>query len=209
MKSSNITPQHSLESKVIFFLCIVGLLFSIYLASDHYSPTPNSSRFCEIGPTISCSAVLRSNYAELFNVPIAFFGVTWFIVLLALTWEVIKSKEDTIWTTSQLLWSSAGLGFVFYLLFAEFILGVICPFCTFIHVLVIGVAFLSWRIWKRKKELQSIPDLIYALRKWIFIVALGHLLILAYFNLNLISNNGTPPPQTSKFSFSRPQPRDL
>ena len=49
---------------------------------DYYSSSDHT--FCDIGPNVSCSLILKSEYAILFGVPIAIFGVTWNAFLLSI-----------------------------------------------------------------------------------------------------------------------------
>lgn len=111
-------------------LAVLGLLISIYLVQHHYA-LANESGFCDMSQTVSCSIVHKSSYAELFHIPIAFYGAFWFLVFLILLGLVYLRKARA--KHVLLLWSSTGFLFVFYLLYAEWQLGAICPWCTVVH----------------------------------------------------------------------------
>src|SRR5690349_10542170 len=93
------------------------------------------SSFCQLGTVVSCAVVNKSAYAELLGVPVAVLGVCWFVVLLALTLRAPGEPRHTPW--ALLGWCGAGAGFVGYLLYAEYALGTLCPFCTVVHLLSI------------------------------------------------------------------------
>jgi uncharacterized membrane protein len=95
-------------------LGVVGLLVSGYLVVTHY--------FAEsmLGP-----------------VPVAVLGVAWFGVYLALLAARARQPRDS-WRTALVGWSSSGLLFVFYLVYAElFLVGAICLWCTVVHAIVV------------------------------------------------------------------------
>lgn len=70
-------------------------------------------------------------------VPVAVLGVGWFAVRLGLSLRRAA-------TSVRLAWTSAGLAFVFYLIYAElFLIGAIWLWCTAIHALVAGSFLLA------------------------------------------------------------------
>jgi len=172
-----------LEIKLSLLVGLIGLVTSTYLVADHYSDGEHS--ICDISPTISCSAVLNSDYAVLFNVPIATFGVTWNLVVFGIAYKLWTNsfKENFVWATCFLVWTLLGIVFVFYLLFAEYVLGAICPFCTFIHILSFILLRLSWLIYKEHKSTPSLLTLISTTKYYVVGVGVLHLLVLLYFNI--------------------------
>ena len=71
-------PKKQRLLKVIFFLSLLGIIISGYLVSVHYS---NKNSLCDINQGLSCSIVNRSQYAEVWGIPIAFFGVLFYLFL--------------------------------------------------------------------------------------------------------------------------------
>ncbi len=112
-------------------LGIIGLILSIYLVKHHYD-LANEPSFCDMSSIVSCTLVNQSSYAELFHIPVAIFGVLWFIVLLTLLFFIYRRKSFA--KTFLLVWCISGFLFVFYLLYAEWRLGALCPWCTIVHI---------------------------------------------------------------------------
>ncbi len=122
--------------KVSLGLVFIGMLISIYLTYSHFS---EKTSVCDFTSTISCSTVNTSIYSSIFYVPVALVGLIWFILALVMLLRVGKAHMEGAF----LLWAIVGVLGIPYLVWAEFVLGVICPFCTVIHVILVLLLVLS------------------------------------------------------------------
>ncbi|MDE1825274.1 MAG: vitamin K epoxide reductase family protein [Candidatus Micrarchaeota archaeon] len=114
-------------------LVVIGLIISGYLTAYHYfGGVPLA---CSDNGVVDCAAVLVSPYASLFGIPVALFGVLFFVIAIALL--VLRSREYLLY------WNTAGFLFLFYLWFTELALGKICIYCTAVHAVVILLFFIS------------------------------------------------------------------
>ena len=112
---------------------VVGLINAAYLAYEKYSPAqfvtcPLSSQ----SSLVNCSAVAQSSYSEIYNIPVAFLGLAYYIFLTILFIFAFK-KGDPFWLLPTLFFSTL-LGFVFsvWLVYVQvFLIGAICTFCLF------------------------------------------------------------------------------
>jgi len=173
----------------ILVLSLVALALSVYLAIDHYDDSEHS--FCDFASHISCSKVKNSPYSEMFNVPVAVFGVLWAAVLVGLA--LAARAEDrasssgrignNLYAAGIFYWSLLGTAFVFYLVFAEFVLRAICPFCTAIHVITIAVFGLSLRLREQQTRKPTAIETALALRWWLVLAGLVAIAITVSFNL--------------------------
>lgn len=116
----------------LIILSILGLLTSAYLVYDHYNPALQGS-ICDITAAISCVVVNSGIYSTIARIPVAFYGIAWFLISTVLSWN---SFSDNKVSRNLLLWNLLGLLFVIYFIYIEFVLSTICPFCTIVHVLV-------------------------------------------------------------------------
>jgi len=130
---------------ILLVLGIIGVLTSIYLVKHHYDLA--SHGICDISSTISCSLVNTSKYSELFHIPVAAYGILWFLVMLGLTTAHMKGRKTK---THMLVWSIAGTGFVGYLVTAEILLKAICPYCTIVHAIVIIILGLTILLYRKR-----------------------------------------------------------
>src|SRR5690554_5314703 len=95
-------PENESTFWFIYTLGLIGLATSVYLVKDHFEAQKS---ICDLGNHFSCSVVNRSSYSELFNVPVAVFGASWFIALMAFTWKIHQNTIDRfLWVTLHLLW---------------------------------------------------------------------------------------------------------
>jgi len=144
--------------KLVLVLGLLGTLVSLYLANDHYN---TGKSVCDLSNRFSCSVINKSAYSEIFNVPVAFFGVVWQIVTIGFTWKIWgNSSDQSYWVTALFIWSVLGVISCLYFIYAEFVLGAICPLCTVIHIICVLILGLSWSLFKNQKAWPSLPDLI-------------------------------------------------
>lgn len=128
-------------------LGFLGLMLSLYLVQHHYTQASETG-FCDVSATISCSLVNGSSYAELFHIPIAFYGVFWFLVFLSTLFLIYKKKVFA--KTFLFAWSLSGFFFVFYLIYAEWQIGALCPWCTLVHLDIFLLLPLSILLYRKK-----------------------------------------------------------
>lgn len=113
-------------------LSAAGLPLSIYLTSPTDLP-----QFCEIGSTLSCEAVVQSEYSKFLGIPVAAFGAVWFGSALLLSLAALAGMG-----VGRLLlyWSVLGvLGAVALVMVEVFLIGSICLLCTIAHAVGAGV----------------------------------------------------------------------
>ncbi|HLD39724.1 MAG TPA: vitamin K epoxide reductase family protein [Candidatus Nanoarchaeia archaeon] len=137
----------------ILILSIMGLITSSYLTYNHYYPSLDGS-VCDITASISCTVVNSGIYSTIFGIPVAIYGLIWFIVSGVLSWISFTNQK----MISKLVWwNIVGLLSVFYFIYIEFLLSTFCPFCTVVHVLVTTSLILSVIAYKQfyKSELPS------------------------------------------------------
>jgi uncharacterized membrane protein len=133
---------------------VVGVGISIYLTTIHYTHT---APVCTVTGIINCANVLKSQYSVIpgtgsatTGIPITLPGGVWFVVsgglaVVGLVAAYRDRPEPNQLRLAQLLWSAAGLLFVFYLVFDEIVqLHNICEWCTAVHILTLITFMLAW-----------------------------------------------------------------
>ncbi len=96
--------------------------------------------------TGSCEAVQASRYAELFGIPVAFYGVTGYAVLMGLGLAGLQPRWAAERRVGALLATLATVGFAFtlYLTAIElFVLHEICRWCVVSAVIMTAIWVLS------------------------------------------------------------------
>ncbi len=123
-------------------LSAIGLLTAAYLVIVHYTNVPLA---CSTSGLVNCNSVLNSTYGYLMGIPVADYGVVFFLVetaILLLTFGGGRVSEP-LGRDIRMLYNAIGLVFVFYLLYAEYVLGHICEYCTVIHIVTVLLFVLS------------------------------------------------------------------
>ena len=164
----------------IFVIGILSLLISIYLVKDHIED--NDESYCDVNSHISCSKVRRSIFSELFNVPVALFGVLYNLITVSLALRGYIESSNQIYVNGLFYWSVFGTLFVFYLITAEIILQAICPLCTLIHIFQFIVLFQTWKIYNSQPQTLSFFHTLISLKYWIIIIGLLNFIPIIYFN---------------------------
>jgi uncharacterized membrane protein len=121
-----------------FSLALVGLAVSTYLTIEH--ATDSSTLACPETGVINCATVLSSSRAAVLGVPVAIWGLAYFVTLAALTappaWHRGRRRLDRI----RLALACLGVVAVIYLIAVElFVVDAICLWCTVVHAAAIGL----------------------------------------------------------------------
>lgn len=143
--------------KVMLALSVIGLVTAVYLVLVHYTEIPLA---CSTSGLINCNSVLNSTYGYLLGIPVAIYGVVFFIVeivILLLTFEG-KTSIVALGRDIRILYNTVGLVFVFYLLYAEYSVGHICEYCTVVHIVTVLLFVLSFIRINKKPNYYSTPN---------------------------------------------------
>jgi len=134
---------------LIIGLALLGLGASIAALYVHYQilADPNYVSFCDISETVSCEAVMTSQYGSVYGVPVAVGGVLWsaLVLMLGLLGMKRTDSEQTGRVAGYVfVLSTIGLAGVLYLGYASFfVLRQMCPLCLTMYVAVVGLFVVS------------------------------------------------------------------
>ena len=149
---------------LIIVLAALGLGASAAALYVHYQmlADPTYTSFCDVNETVSCEAVLTSQYGSVAGVPVAAGGAIWsaLILLLAVFGMAPPRSERAPLDSARgglsdsrrpeavagyiFVLSTIGLAGVLYLGYASFfILRQMCPLCMTMYVAVIGLFVVS------------------------------------------------------------------
>lgn len=152
---------------LIIALAALGVAASVAALYVHYrlAVDPAYTSFCDVSETVSCEAVLTSQYGSLFGIPVAAFGAIWSALVLLLgvfgmkPAPVVVGPDKARSAAAKIpapdnrparvagyifLLSTVGLAGVLYLGYASFfVLRQACPLCMAMYVSVIGLFIVS------------------------------------------------------------------
>lgn len=113
---------------------LAGLGVSSYLTVAHYTTTALLA--CPENATVDCEKVTTSPESVILGVPVAVFGLVYFVAMLALCSARAWRSTASAVRLGRLGAAVAGLGFVCYLIYVElFEVDAICLWCTSVHVI--------------------------------------------------------------------------
>ncbi len=140
---------HRMSSKLLAAaLNSVGLLLSVFLTLQRFGWV-GTTALCELGSSLSCSAVMTSPWAVLFGVPVAVLGVVYFVLAGACSLLVLgltsdfRAKRDA--AVANVIVTGMGVLSVAYFVAAEVAVGSMCPLCTVVHLIALATFVLAWR----------------------------------------------------------------
>jgi len=134
---------------LIIALAVLALAASTYALYVHYRmlADPTYTSACNINETVSCEAVLTSQYGSVAGVPVAAGGAIWSaLILLLAVFGMTPARSDKAEAVAGYIFilSTIGLAGVLYLGYASFfILRQMCPICMTMYVSVIGLFVVS------------------------------------------------------------------
>ena len=115
-----------ITNRIILFLAVIGLLISIYLS---YSEIVGIPPKCTL--LTGCEIVQESVYSHIFGVPVAFFGVLFYIFLISMTFIRLRFEFKKILAKVLLFITFLGFLFSIYLTYIElYIIFAICVYCV-------------------------------------------------------------------------------
>jgi protein-disulfide isomerase/uncharacterized membrane protein len=126
---------------------LLGLIASAESTRVHYQVLhdPLYASYCDVSATVSCTDAYTSRFGSVAGVPVALFGLLFFVFVLGLIAMSARSQttRDNLPGYVFAL-STLGLAAVLYLGYASyFILGVVCLVCATTYVAVIGLFLVS------------------------------------------------------------------
>ena len=128
--------RRAVAERVRLILAVLGAGISVYLILVHYDS--HVALACVESGIIDCVGVLTSPQSEWFHIPVAAFGLLWFVVAGTLAALALRSPDRAALQTWGLIWVEIGAATVVFLVYEELIvIGRICMWCTLVHIIVL------------------------------------------------------------------------
>jgi uncharacterized membrane protein len=120
-----------------FVLSVLGLVDAAYQVYTHFSGTGLLGCSAKAD---SCVIVQNSIYAWIFGIPVAVYGLAFFVFMVVVcspwAWRFEHPRYSKIIWWSRPAAVVIGMIFVLYLVYREVIsLGQICEYCTSVHII--------------------------------------------------------------------------
>ena len=120
-------------------IAVLGLGVSGYLTWGHYFDQASINNPCPLGKTttaICCGCVTTSAQSMIFGLPVALYGLLYFVAMIAICLPVAW-RSPSMWIARlRLVGAVAGMGMVLYLISMEaFVIHHVCIYCSVVHLL--------------------------------------------------------------------------
>ena len=136
-----------------FGLAVAGAAVSAYLT---YYGLAFPAGSCPLTGPFSCSSVLSSPYSKVYGMPVAAFGLLWFVVA---SWLACGAAQGRAYAAPLLGFSLFGLAGVIGFVFVElFLVGATCLYCTAAHLLGIGILACTLIMWAGERRSGASPS---------------------------------------------------
>ncbi|MBC2709747.1 MAG: thioredoxin domain-containing protein [Desulfosarcina sp.] len=137
----------------VIVLVLAGIVDSLYLLQSHYRNYTDIDyrSFCAISKAINCDTVSQSPYAIFLDLPVAFWGVLGYLLLLFLIGvsQYKKKQQADLWSLIFML--SLGYSFISIILALVSTLHIHawCIMCILSYGINFGISFMAWIILRR------------------------------------------------------------
>ncbi len=123
---------------IALILALIGVGVTVYATQHHLQvkATGSSDAVCNITATVNCNDVARSQYSEVFGIPVAVWGLGYFIAIAALlsgTWFGVMTLSALLPAYATLV----GIGVLTSIVLGTISItkiGVVCPTCVATYV---------------------------------------------------------------------------
>ncbi len=132
---------------LLIILSVLGFVDSFYLAEK---AATNSPLFCNIGAWFDgCNTVAQSPYSKFFGIPLAYFGVV-FYALMILTTSLIVWRSKRLFFKALIIFAGIGAVLSLVFLFIQFFLiKALCIYCIASAIIAFFSLWFSWRLFSK------------------------------------------------------------
>jgi uncharacterized membrane protein len=128
-----------------FLLSLIGLGLSIYLTVAHFDTKVTLS--CPDTGVVNCQLVTTSAQSYFLGIPVSVLGMCQYVVMTALNSPFAWRLPYRWLAMARFAIAAVGVGFVCWLLVAEFIIiDHICLYCTAVHIVTIALLLVLTRV---------------------------------------------------------------
>ncbi len=136
---------------LVLFLALVGFALSVIALAQHVLLTNNLATgpsFCNISAAINCDVVNASEWSSIFGVPIASYGMFFYLVLVGgalATFVMPLFRPQRFLPLVLLLSVAANLGSVYLFGLSWFIIKALCLLCIGLYAVNLLILLVVWR----------------------------------------------------------------
>jgi uncharacterized membrane protein len=131
---------------LLIVLALIGLSDSWYLTAMAYSGKP---LVCNIAGLDGCNTVAQSAYSYLFGLPLALYGVIFYVLVFVLVASLFFIPKRQLYRTLHAIGAVGLIASIIFELIQIFLIKALCVYCLLSAVLSAVIFVLAWQLWKR------------------------------------------------------------
>jgi uncharacterized membrane protein len=139
----------------LIILSFLGFADSTYLS---YTALTHTALTCSIKGLDGCNVVAQSVYSHLFGIPLALYGVGFYVLLFVLALLVVLVPIRLAHDALAALGVIGLVMSVFFMLIQEFLIKAICVYCLGSAIISLFACILSVLLWRRFTAGASSPS---------------------------------------------------
>lgn len=139
----------------ILLLSFFGLADALYLAQHELSGTP---LLCNIQNLSGCNIVANSPYASLFGIPLAEYGVLFYVMLFVLAALELVLFDRLLRRALQAVSLICLLASLYFLVLQIFFIGAFCIYCTASAIITLLIFLSATRIEPMPKRIARADE---------------------------------------------------
>lgn len=138
--------------RLLSLFALLGAVISLVLVYHHAlitSGLEHGPSFCSLGEGVDCDVVARSEFSQLFGIPVASFALLYYLILLVTVQLAAPRDSREEHEIADLLFFLALCGAVPTVVFAAisaFILKTLCLMCAGLYVTALGALLCAWQL---------------------------------------------------------------
>ena len=145
-------------------ICLVGLIDAVYLSISHYRVYTDIDyrSFCALSKAINCDTVSQSPYSIFLNVPVPFWGVLGYLLVLLLVcnaWRFRHAPHQLIWPSIFVITLAYSLNSVVLAVISSSVIHSHCIMCILSHAVNFSLLFCAWLIHRRFENTSIVAGL--------------------------------------------------
>jgi len=129
----------NITNRLLLIFAIIGLIVSLYLSYSTLSGIPVKCSLLS-----GCQIVEQSSYSRVFGIPVAVFGVLFYLTLIIGVFMRVDKKYQSLITKYMLYITTLGFLFSVYLTYLElYVIHAICMYCVISAIASTSLFFIS------------------------------------------------------------------
>jgi uncharacterized membrane protein len=139
----------------IVFIALIGLADAWYLTESAFK---GAALICDVRGLTGCNTVAQSEYSKIFGVPLALYGVFFYIGVFLISSICLFNEYRVLYKVLYIGGIIGLLSSTYFMFLQAFIIKAYCIYCIASFVLAVLLAGLTSVLWRKKVSERDLPE---------------------------------------------------